>query len=572
MRRLRLPRGLWVAILLWMTLVRSPLALFAEDTLQRVTLLHTSDLHGQVLPFDDARNAPSPGSLTRVATVVEAIRESSDHPVLLLDSGDTLQGSPLEQFAHVEWGEPSPTIEAMNRIGYRAMAVGNHEFNFGLDLLRAAESQAEFPFLSANTIDEHTGKPAFPPYLVIEAGPVRVGILGLITPNVPGWEQPANYRGLRFEPMDESARRWVPVLRDQEACDLVVVLAHTGFEADLETGEPNGTGNENFGWRLSQVEGIDVLLTGHAHDDIEPASINTVIVSQPRARARVVTRIDLLMAPAGDGWTIDHWEGENIPVNDVSGDEQLEAIFAPIRARLGQALEEPITSVTEPVSVDGCRMVDCAAVDLVHEVQLEASGADLSLASLLSDGTPDLEPGPVTWRWVYGLYVYPNTLQAVEVTGAQVKDILEHAARFYQGLDCSPDSGCTVLTNPAVRSYNVDNVSGLDYRIDPTRPEGDRVRDLRYRGEPLQLHQQFKLVCNNYRAAGGGGYPHLSEASVVWTSSMEVSKLIGEYLSEHDPWRPTADGNWWVGQEPVSGTSAAADPTRGADDAPQTHL
>ncbi len=570
MKRLMLPRGLWVAILLGMTLLFSPLALHAEDTLQRLTLLHTSDLHGQVLPFDDARNAPTRGSLTRVATVVEAIREESDHPVLLLDSGDTLQGAPLEQFAHVEWGEPSPTIEAMNRIGYQAMAVGNHEFNFGLALLRDAEEQADFPFLSANTIDERTGKPAFPPYLVIEAGPVRVGILGLITPNIPGWEQPANYRGLRFEPMDEAARRWVPVLRDQVGCDLVVVLAHTGFETDLETGESNGTEIENFGWRLSEIEGIDLLLTGHAHHDIEPAKINTAIVSQPRARARLVTRIDLWLAPAGEGWVIDHWEGVNLPVDDVSGDQQLAAAFALLHTRLAEALDEPITSATDPVSVSGCRMVDCTAVDLFHAVQLAASGADLSLASLLTDGTPDLEPGPVTWRWVYGLYVYPNTLQAVEVTGAQVKDILEHAALYYQGLDCSLDSGCRVLTNPAVRSYNVDNVSGLDYRIDPTRPEGDRVRDLRYRGEPLDLHAKFKLVCNNYRAAGGGGYPHLSDASVVWTSSTEVTELIGEYLSNHDPWRPTVDGNWRVDHESASESTVAGDGADSAVGGPRT--
>ncbi len=570
MRRLYPPRGFSVAILLGMTLLLTPLAAHCDEATQRLTLLHTSDLHGQVLPFDDARNMPSRGALTRVATVVEEIRATSDHPVLLLDSGDTLQGAPMEQFAHVKWGEPSPTIEAMNRIGYQAMAVGNHEFNFGLGPLRRAESQADFPFLSANTIDEATGEPAFPPYLVVQAGPVRIGILGLITPNVPGWEQPANYRGLRFEPMDEAARRWVPVLRQKELCDLVVVLAHTGFEVDLETGASNGTEYENFGWRLSEVEGIDVLLTGHAHRDIEPVVVNSAIVSQPRARARIVTRIDLWLTSEGDGWAMDHWEGSNLPMDDVVGDQQLAAVFAPLHTRLAKALDEPITSVTDLVSVSGCRMADCAAVDLYHAAQLAASGADLSLASLLSDGTPDLDPGPVTWRWVYGLYVYPNTLLAVEVTGAQVKDILEHAALYYQGLDCSSENGCIVLTNPGVRSYNVDNMSGLAYRIDPTRPEGERVRDLRYGGGPLDLHAKFKLVCNNYRAAGGGGYPHLSDAPVVWTSSTEVTELIGEYLQNHDPWRPTVDNNWRVDHKSASETSVAVDRADGGDGRPRT--
>ena len=560
MKRLMLPQRSSAAILVGMMLVSLPVALHAEDALQHLTLLHTSDLHGQVLPFDDARNMPARGSLTQVAAVVEAIREESNHPVLLLDSGDTLQGSPLEQFAHVTWGEPSPTIEAMNRIGYQAMAVGNHEFNFGLDLLRGAENQADFPFLSANTIDERTGKPAFPPYLVIEAGPVRVGILGLITPNIPGWEQPAHYRGLRFEPMDEAARRWVPVLRGKERCDLVVVLAHTGFENDLETGRPNGTEYENFGWRLSGVEGIDVLLTGHAHDDIEPAMVNTAIVSQPRARARIVTRIDLWMSPDGERWSIDHWEGVNLPVNDVVGDQQLAEVFAPLHARLTRALEEPITSTTDPVSVSGCRMVDCAAVDLFHAVQLAVSGADLSLASLLTDRTPDLPAGPVTWRWIYSFYVYPNTLVKVAATGAEIKDILEHAARYYSGLECAPDRGCTLLTDASVPHYNVDTMAGVSYRVDPTQPVGHRVRDLRIHGRVIDLHQEFTLVCNNYRAAGGGGYPHLAEADPVWRSSDEMTDLIGDFIERSGAWEPEVDNNWWIGPALTAERAQAATP------------
>ena len=447
----------------------------------------------------------------------------------------------------------------MNLIEYDAMAVGNHEFNFGLEVLRRAETQADFPFLSANTVDERTGEPAFPPYLVMEAGPVRVGILGLITPNISGWEQPANYRGLRFEPMDEAARRWVPVLRNEENCDVVVVLAHTGFEADLETGVSNHTEVENFGWRLSMVDGIDLLLTGHSHRNIEPVLVNTTIVSQPRARARYLTRIDLWLEPEGEGWRISRWEGANLPMAEVAGDSEAEALFEPSHRRLTEALDTPITRVTHPVSVRGCRLADCAALDLIHTVQLATSGADLSLASLLTDGTPDLPVGPVTRRWVYGLYVYPNTLQVVEVTGAELRDILEHAARYYQGLDCSSTDGCVVLTNPAVRHYNVDNVSGLSYRIDPSRPEGDRVRDLRFRGQPLDLHAVFKLVCNNYRGAGGGGYPHMADADAVWTSSAEMADLIGEYLESRDPWRPTVDGNWWVGRDVVSEQSSAAD-------------
>jgi len=511
-----------------------------------LTVLHTSDLHGSVLPFDDARNRPADGSLAQVATLVREIRSRAKGPVLLLDSGDTIQGTPLEQLVHVRWKEPSPTIAAMNTMGYQAMAVGNHEFNFGLEILERARHQAHFPFLSANVVKADTGTPAFRPYTILEAGPVRVGVLGLTTPRVPGWEMPEHYRGLEFLPMDEAARHWVPVLRDREGCDLVIVLAHTGFERDPETGEPVGGGGENFGWRLSRVPGIDLLLTGHTHRNIPPRRLDGVIVSQPSARARRLTRIDLELVRRDGAWRIASFHGENLSVAGVAPDPAVARPAGPLHARVVAALDGPVGTVTAPMSVRGCRLADCAALDLIHAVQLDASRADLSLASLLTDRTPDLEPGPVPWRWVYALYVYPNTLVSVRLTGRQVVDILEHAARYYDGLDCSGADGCTVLTDPAVRHYNVDTVAGLSYRVDPLSPEGHRIRDVRFAGLPLDPHATFTLVCNNYRAAGGGGYPHLASAEVIWTSSTEMTDLIGDWLARHDPWNPVVDGNWWI--------------------------
>ncbi|MCG6961857.1 MAG: bifunctional metallophosphatase/5'-nucleotidase [Acidobacteria bacterium] len=513
---------------------------------QHLILLHTSDIHGSVLPFDDARNRPANGSLAQVGTLVQQIRSAAAGPVLVLDSGDTLQGTPLEQFVHVRWSEPSPSITAMNIIGYQAMAVGNHEFNFGLKVLERAEQQAKFPFLSANILHEDTGKPAFKPYLVIEAGKVRVGILGLTTPQIPGWELPEHYRGLRFEAMDAAARQWVPVLRNDEHCDLVVVLAHTGFERDLKTGRSNGEEAEDYAWRLSEVPGIDVLLTGHTHRNIPPRLLNGVIVSQPASHGRRLTRIDLDLERSEGHWRIVHWQGQNLRTSGVPADQKIVDAIEPLHRRVVAALDGPVGHVTAPVTVKGCRVEDCAALDLIHAVQLDASGAQISLASLLSDRTPDLEPGPVTWRWVYSLYVYPNTLVVVKLTGQQVKDVLEYAARYYDGLECAPGAGCTLLYNPMVRHYNVDSMEGVTYVIDPSAPVGQRVRDLSYHGRPIDLHATFTVVCNNYRAAGGSGFPHLAAAQRVWHNAKEMTDLIGDYLAAHDPWTPRADGNWWL--------------------------
>jgi 2',3'-cyclic-nucleotide 2'-phosphodiesterase/3'-nucleotidase len=437
----------------------------------------------------------------------------------------------------------------MNRIGYQAMAVGNHEFNFGLEVLRRAEEQAAFPFLSANTLSKGTDTPAFPPYVVIEADMLKVGVLGLTTPNVPGWEKKENYAGLRFEPMDEAARRWVPILRNDEGCDLVVVIAHTGFEHDPDSGEPDGTEHENFAWRLAAVPGIDLLLTGHTHDDIPPRLISGVIVSQPSSRAQLLTRIDLELARNEGGWEIAHWSGTNLSTGTAPADAEIVEAAAPVHKRVAAALDGAVGEVIAEVAVDRCRLEDCAAVDLIHAVQLEASGADLSLAALLNARAPRLAPGPVSWRWIHAFYVYPNTLVAVRLTGAQVRDVLEHAARYYDGLECPAQGGCTLLTDATIPTYNVDTMAGLQYRIDPTRPQGSRIRGLRYDGLPLDLHGDFTLVCNSYRAAGGGLYPHLADAEVVWQSSTEMTNLIGDYLSRHRPWRPVVDGNWQLGRD-----------------------
>jgi 2',3'-cyclic-nucleotide 2'-phosphodiesterase/3'-nucleotidase len=484
-----------------------------------------------------------------VATLVENTRSASDHPLLVFDSGDTIQGTPFEQFVHVRWGEPSPTIGAMNRIGYDAMAVGNHEFNFGLEVLRRAERQAEFPILSANSLRVGTNEPAFQPYAVFEAGPLKVGVLGLITTNVPGWEVPEHYAGLEFQPMDEAARRWVPILREEEGCDVVVVLAHTGFEGDPETGELNGTEHENFVLRLAEVPGIDLLLTGHTHDDIPPHLVHGVIVSQPDARAQMVTRIDLSFTKTANGWAIEEWTGNNLAMRETVADTEMVEAFAPAQQRVQTELDGPVGEVSGEIRVERCRLEDCAAVDLIHAVQLDASGADLSLASLLNAHAPPLKAGPVNWRWIHAFYVYANSLIAVRLTGEQVRDVLEHTARFYDGLECPDTGGCTVLTDPAIPLYNVDNMAGIQYRIDPTQPEGSRIRDLRYKGAELDLHATFTVACNSYRAAGGGIFPHIEKAEVVWVSSKEMTDLIGDYFNRHRPWKPVVDGNWRIGRD-----------------------
>ncbi len=271
-----------------------------------------------------------------------------------------------------------------------------------------------------------------------------------------------------------------------------------------------------------------------------------------------MTRIDLELERDQEGWRVASWAGDNLPIAEVAPDPEIERALAGPAGRIRGALDTRIAASTSAVTVAGCRLADCAAVDLIHAAQLEATGAELSLASLLSDRTPDLAPGPVTRRWVQSLYVYPNTLVVVRLTGAQVRDVLEHAARYYDGLECGAE-GCIVLTDGDVARYNVDTMAGLQYRIDPTRPEGDRVHGLRWHGQPLDLHRVFTVACNNYRAAGGGAFPHLHDAEVVNRDSRPMDDLIAELLLHREVWTPRADGNWMLAQVIAGERSEAAE-------------
>jgi 2',3'-cyclic-nucleotide 2'-phosphodiesterase (5'-nucleotidase family) len=280
-----------------------------------LTLLHTSDLHGHVHPTDELANRDFGEGLARVASVVKAVR-AEGHPVLVLDSGDTIQGTPAQAlvFAGKVGDGSDPIVRAMNAVGYDAMAVGNHEFDFGLERLEKSRAGAKFPWLSANIL-RGKGEPAFPPYAIREVEGARVGILGLTTKSVPDWEHPGNIEGLRFTDPVEAARRYVPVLRAQEHCDLVVVIAHLGFEKDPSTGEERASSDENQAYAVAtEVPGIDLLLTGHTHSDIAPRLVGKTWISQPGRFGSVLTRFDVTFEKKGSKWTVASIVGRNLPM------------------------------------------------------------------------------------------------------------------------------------------------------------------------------------------------------------------------------------------------------------------
>ena len=511
-------------------------------------MLQTSDLHAYIFPYDYFRAREADIGLSRVATLVDRVR-AEGNPVLLLDSGDTIQGSPLGYYHHRKHpGPPDPTMLAMSHLRFDAMAVGNHEFNFGLPAIESARHDASFPWLSANVVKED-GTPFFTPYLVKEMNGVRVGILGLITPNVPNWETPENYAGLTFLDTVETARRYVPLLREKEGVDVVVAVTHQGLERDLLTGLSNETEYENQAYRLTRdVPGIDVVLLGHAHQRVEPQEVNGVVVCEPGRWGDSLCRVDLYFERSASGeLSLERWEGALLSTAGVEPSEEVLDLVRPYHDRTMAYINSVIGEAEARISAERARFRDTPMMDLLQRVMLEESGAQLSMAALLPYRYQGIPAGPITVQELFSFYIYDNTLAVVEVSGRQIKEALEHSARYYQSGSSDPETGQLVIEpDPGVRAYNFDMLAGAHYRIDPTRPVGQRIRELSYQGRQMDPEETFKLVTTNYRAAGGGGYRMLKGADVLWRSSEEVRNLLIEHITKQGTITPFCDYNWYV--------------------------
>lgn len=513
-----------------------------------VTIVSTTDLHGNILPVDYYTNRPAERGLAKAATVIRQARRENPN-LLLLDSGDTIQGTPLAYYHNKKNNAPpDPMMLTMSALGFDAMAVGNHEFNFGLRVLEKARGEAKFPWLSANIVDERTKRPRFQPYLVKEFEGVRVGVVGLTTPGVPSWENPQNYTGLEFREPVEAAREWVAVLRDKERVDLVVVAMHMGVEEDLRTGEvnPGQVAGENAALGIAErVPGVDVILMGHTHRDVPALLVNGVLLTQANAWARHVARVDVYLERvdgAGAAWRVAAKGARTIPINEgVKVDEELAALAAPYDRETQAWLGQEIGTSAAELTAAGAQFGDSAIIDLVHRVQMDAGQADVSMAAVFNQQAR-IPRGPVTVRDIAGLYVYENTLVVLEVTGRQLKEALEHSARYFKAY--RPGASAAELVDEKIPGYNFDIAEGVGYELDLTKPFGERVRNLTFKGRPLDPSQKLRLATNNYRVNGGGGYTMYKDARVVYRSGEEIRELIVDWVERNKsvPAEPT--NNW----------------------------
>ena len=510
-----------------------------------ITVLGTTDMHGNLPPIDYYTNTPDNRGLAKIATLVKGIRKENQN-LVLIDSGDTIQGTPLAYYHNKKNNKPpDPMMLVMSSLSYDSMTVGNHEYNFGLAVLNKARSEAKFPWLSANTYDKGTDNTHYQPYIIKEISGVRVGVLGLTTPGIPNWENIQNYTGLEFrEPVSE-AKKWVAVMREKERADVVVIAMHMGLEEDMRTGEinPGQVPNENRAVAIAaQVPGVDAIFMGHTHRDIPSLYINNVMFTQANQWGRHLARGDFYLERDGDRWRVYAKSARTIPIDDkVEPDQESMKIAEPYDRETQTWLSRPIGESAEELSAVEGRFRDTAILDLIQRVQLETGGADVSMVANFNPNAR-IAKGAVTVRDIAGLYVYENTLVVLEVTGQQLKDALEHSAKYFRTYEQGKSPAD--LVDEKIPAYNFDIAEGVTYELDISKPFGQRIQNLRFRDKPLDPNQKLKLATNNYRVNGGGGYSMYKNAPVVYRSSAEIRELIIDWVERHKviPSQPT--NNW----------------------------
>jgi 2',3'-cyclic-nucleotide 2'-phosphodiesterase/3'-nucleotidase len=568
--------------------------------------LATSDIHTHYLPYDYFTDTPvETDGLVKVATAIQQEREKNPN-ILLFDDGDNIQGTPLGDYLAKnppQGDETSPIMRLLNAIDYDALALGNHEFNFGLDYLNTIIRGSQFPVLCANVVNPLTKTPYFTPYTILirsfvdDSGNLqilRIGVLGLVPPQILAWDG-AHLKG-KVAVLDgpEAARAYVPEMKAKGA-DIVVILAHSGIDDSLRRGR-----EENFAWYLTEIPDVDVVISGHAHlkfpgpayakvkgVDLAAGTINGVSTLMPSCFGDTLGVINLKLSYEDGAWRRAATASKLIPMYDTAAKKSLFDADENLSALLAEEHEATVAYIRSPVGGEGedgaqltaplnsffALVTDDYSVQIINEAQTWYAGEtlkDTPYAGLpiLSAAAPfkaggrqgpgyytSVPAGPLAIKNIADLYVYSNTIVIVKATGADLREWLEMSAGQFNRIDPALQDE-QFLINDAFPTYNFDVIDGLTYTIDlsqPARygtngalqdPDVRRIVDLRYQGEPVADTDEFAVATNNYRAYGGGNFPGVGPGQIIFASPDENRQVILKYLEYAKRIEPQADGNW----------------------------
>ncbi len=531
-------------------LILLPVLIQAQNK-EKLIILHTTDVHGNIRPYDYFQDAPADNGLAKVYSVIKNYRKQYKN-VLLLDSGDLIQGTPLiYYFNHIASDQPNPMMYVMNYMRYDAFAVGNHDIEQGYMAYDKARREADFPWLSANGVYED-GATFFKPYTIINRNGIRVGIIGLTTPAIPMWLDPALYPGIHWEDMVVSAKKWVDQVRPQ--VDVLIGLFHAGMNADYSKNytDAQNLPNENATRLVAEnVSGFDVILCGHSHrrypySDDDPAKVGNTLMLMSGSHARYLGVAELTLSQKEMGWKIDNSSSQILAMDSVAIASEIMDLTENYHSQTLSYIRETIGISTDTISGRNSREGDNVLVELINKAQIATTGASISLAASFNTRF-QLDPGEIKIKDVYGMYRYENFLYTIEMTGQQIKDYLEYCAEYFI---YNPETR-QVDTNRDMAGYNFDMAEGIAYEIHVKNESGNRIINLTdlSSGKPLDLNKIYTVAMNSYRASGGGGHLAacgITQANVTWKSSEEMRNILANYIRTEKNISGKVDNNWRI--------------------------
>ena len=529
------------------------LAAEADTGEKHLTILGTSDMHGNIWGFSYEDNSETANNgMARLYTYIQQVRAENPNTILI-DAGDDIQGTIMtDDIYNKTPEEPHPVITAMNYMGYDAMTLGNHEFNWGIPTMQTILSQAEFPVLAANVTDADGELVTGAGWTIVERDGVKVAIIGVVTPDVPIWDGgKEGIDGATYEAANVAVGKAIDEIGDQ--ADVIVVSAHMGMYAEFD----EEGGSDSAQKILDDNPEIDVLQVAHNHVVVNEKQGDTVI-GGVRNGGRDIARFDLTLD--ADNNVVDATV-EIVDMTDVTPSQEIRDI--PLVAEAHQKTIDYIAGGTdesgEPLpplgsttakfqpeneirGIPAGRVMDTAVMDLINQIQLENSGADVSAAALFKD-TSDLPEGDINYGNIFDIYKFDNTLYRVTVTGAELKAYMEWSAECYNQWE---EGDINISFDPEYPDYLYDMFAGVEYEIDLSKPKGERIQNVMFKGEPLQDDQTLTLAVNNYRYSSALKSQGLVSGTKEWESSNSIRDMIVAYFAEHSPVEPTVDNNWKI--------------------------
>lgn len=543
-----------------------------------IEIYATTDLHGMLLPFDNTEGEAVDNSLANLASVVES---KGNENILLLDNGDILQGDPLAYYYNfIDTTSTHLFADILNHLGYDAASVGNHDIEAGHPVYDRVRREYNFPMLAANAIDTRTGEPYFKPYTVIRKKGMKVVVFGLITPSVPRWLPESLYHGIRFDNMVSTARKWMPVMQAEKP-DLIVGLFHSGMGNETDRGD-----DENSTLAVAMnVPGFDVIFCGHDHrqdmKEVTDSEGNRVLVLDGGSRAEAVMNVTVTVGKNSDGTNEPVLSGRIIRMNTLPESAEFIKRYSNASEKVKEYTSEIIGRSTTTVSTRDAFFGPSAFVDLIHQMQLDLTGAQISLAAPLSFDQ-SISAGDLRIRDMYRLYRFENFLYTVNMTGGEIDRHLEHSAgQWFRTMEKSSDymlnyrtddSGSPVITNGTARlrnpSYNFDSAMGIRYTVDVSKPQGARVDITALSdGTPFSYSSTYTVAVNSYRANGGGGhFPAAGitsgelESRIISATERDLRYYMTEWIRKKGTISPVPLSQWEI--VPVAWAASAEERER----------